>query len=102
LEFVNAVTLQQTSLPANITASAEQILGDIYRLQLQFPTAINHYQKAFELWQQQNDFTKIIECLNTLGNIYEITGNLPLSINTTAALDIASKMPKPKHGCNSK
>lgn len=92
LEFVNAVTLQQTSLPANITASAEQILGDIYRLQLQFPTAINHYQKAFEQWQQQNDFTKIIECLNTLGNIYEITGNLPLSIKYyQLALDIANK-----------
>lgn len=94
-DFLNAVLIQETKLPQPIIATAYQALAETYRLQLQFALASENYQKALNIWLFQNSNTKAIECLNSMGNIYETTGNLPKSIELYhQALEIASKLSK--------
>lgn len=95
IEFVNAVLIQENKFPQPIIATAYQVFAEIFRLQHHFANAIENYQKSLSIWQLQSNDAKVIECLNTMGSIYETTGNLPQSIKFyQQALSISNKQSK--------
>lgn len=97
VEFANAVIMQENKISPNLTADAYQTLAEVHRLQLQFHQALDNYQKALTIWETQTNLEKVVECLNTMGSIYETTGNLPMAlIFCQQALDISTNNQQPE------
>jgi tetratricopeptide (TPR) repeat protein/CHAT domain-containing protein len=80
LDFYNANLSLGVALGERNIANALQGKADVLRSQLQYPQALEYYQKALELREKLNDVNQATACLNSLGFIFEITGNIPKSV----------------------
>jgi tetratricopeptide (TPR) repeat protein/CHAT domain-containing protein len=80
LDFYNANIDLRNAIGERNAADALQGKADVLRSQLQYPLALEHYQQALELRETLNDINQATACLNSLGFIFEITGNIPKSV----------------------
>ena len=90
LEYFNANLDDSKSLLPPQIAASHQGIADIYRLQLQYPQSLERYQKALDIWLDIQENAQASVCLNAMGLINEVTGNMPSAVsNYETALRIA-------------
>ncbi len=81
LDFIQANINQAEFLGASSIAKTHQAKADILRLQMQYPEALKFYAKALDVWSNQNKKNDAITCLNAMGAISEVMGNMPEAVN---------------------
>ncbi len=80
LDFIQANINQFEFLGASSIAKTHQAKADIMRLQMQYTQALNFYAKALEVWNTQIKKNDAITCLNAMGAINEVMGNMPEAV----------------------
>ncbi len=92
LDFYNANLSSENDLPLAVVATSYQGKAEVLRLQLQYLNALQLYDKALQFWASIENFKQAIVCLNSMGTLFETTGNLPESVRRyEQALSIAVK-----------
>jgi tetratricopeptide (TPR) repeat protein len=93
LEFFRAnLNAESTLDPKNVAASYQGI-ADISRLQMQYPNALENYQKALDLHLNLDDNSQAAVCLNAMGLILQVTGDFPKAVSYyETALRLVQKM----------
>lgn len=92
LDFFNANFDFIESINPSNKASTYQGKAEVLRLQMQYDQSLALYQKALEIRENLNDNVQASVCLNAMGLIYEVTGNLPRAVNSyEVALRIAQE-----------
>ncbi|HDP55388.1 MAG TPA: tetratricopeptide repeat protein, partial [Bacteroidetes bacterium] len=93
LDFYNANLSSENDLPSAVVAASYQGKADVLRLQLQYVSALQWYDKALAIWTSIENYKQAIVCLNSMGTLFETTGNLPESVRRyEQALSIAVKI----------
>lgn len=90
LDFYEANIEMGSSIGNKNIAETYQCKADVFRLQQQYTKALELYLKALEIREKLTDQNQVSVCLNYIGYIYEVTGNIPKAVTYyERALDVA-------------
>ncbi len=90
-DFFSANIERGQEIDEKLLADSYQGKADALRAQVQYLAALDLYVKALVIREKMNDANQATACLNSLGFIYEVTGNIPKSLESyERALQLAS------------
>ncbi len=81
MEFFRANLEILSSVDEKTAAATYQGMADIYRMQMQYPMALDNYQKALDLYIESEENNLASVCLNAMGTIHQVTGDYPKAVS---------------------
>lgn len=93
LEFFRVNLESHAAISPRSLADSYQGIADVYRLMMQYPSALVNYQQALNLYLQLQENAQASVCHNAMGLILQVTGDFPKAVNAyESALKIVNQM----------